>query len=428
MMTDKELEKILLQKDYCSKSIKLGWRGEGSLRIKIKKSDISFFLAKKVAGRNKEIKIGTHISCDPRSGIDLTEAMNTAKERSAQLFQIINTHDKGGTLRDLMNGYIDIDLKGAASQYNVRKTVDKHLLNKARFANLCDKPANQCATRELSKVMEVMYQNGIRSTCNKMRSYLHSAYNWGAKQSLNWSDSHTQNDEVQFYIESNPIAVIPTDPSLETAGKKQLSDHEIWLLWHYGRIAMGDLPGRLARLLLAACGPRPEHILRVPWECIHEDESYPYMELYSLKGGRKNKRRIDYIIPLNDLAVRELQELKVLTSGACRYLFPAKTAGRKFIPEQHMSPSSLIQMAYGLNDFCEQNYNISDFHFTFGRIRASVSARMHETKVKKEINRELLFHDKEGVTEKLYDKWEYKKEAAQAWSNYLKQLVSRPYH
>lgn len=195
---------------------------------------------------------------------------------------------------------------------------------------------------------------------------------------------------------------------------------------------MGQLPDRLARLLLAAYGTLPEHLIRVDWSCIHENKKYPHLELYSLKGNPKTlkRKRIDYIAPLNDIAINELKELRHLTSQVCKYPFPAKTGGRKFVHDEHISHDSFTKVTHQFNSFCEDNYGIPNISFTFGRIRTSVSTRLHEAKVSKEINTELLFHEKSGTSKKHYDRWEFKQEkliAARKWGYYLNNIISKPY-
>ncbi len=215
---------------------------------------------------------------------------------------------------------------------------------------------------------------------------------------------------------------------MEKAGKGQLTDRQIWEVWHLAPTIMGK-PGLVAQLLLALGGVRQEQLITTPWEKIKLEGSYPHILLTNTKG-RSNYTvgGRDYMVPLNQTAVALFTHLKRLY-GHCVYPFPGGTTGHESL-DKYMSYAAFNRPLSRFQKHLKNVIGSPSGWFTIGMIRGSISTRMNEAGVSKMIKEKIAGHNQKDVTTTHYDMWEYKKEkreATEQWESYLKKIISLPY-
>lgn len=427
-------------------SHKLMNRGDGTLLARIRPNRAELFYRYKDPGESnyRYHKVGNHHLNTPQ-GITVQKALSEAqrladlRREGCELDDYLSqtkvkkevkkkktVKKKSATFEQLLNDYTEIHLKDRRSYYSVKVSLKKHILDEPRFKHLIHSPANEVTPAHIVQIISRMiHELGLKQQCNRVRSYLSSAFSWGIKHDYNPALATTEREGIKYNIQFNPVLNIPVQEDFETYGKPQLSDRQIWLLWNYCLPTMGKA-GHLAQLLLALGGIRQEHVLNTPWKKIVLSGKYPHMKLISRKG--RGSKEYEYIVPLNKTALAIFKHLKIVY-GHCEYPIPA-SRGSGDVIDRPLSKDTFDKPLKRFRAFIRDNIGAEVPNFSLGMIRGTVSTRMHEAKVAKEIKEKLQGHNQKDVTTKHYDVWQYKEEKLQAslkWEKYLLKLVNQPY-
>ena len=185
----------------------------------------SFFLQYALNGKRKFLNLGRYPS------IGLSEAREKARINRDQLS--IGSHVSQnlqithGTIEDLINHYIEqMRLEGKRSwkkvqadiEFNVFTVIDKNT------------PAKDIEPSHIRKVLHTIIQRGANVQANRVRSYLHRAFELGI---FHDNDPKSLSDEYVFNITANPVAAVPKNAAAEKAGERTLSFDEITVIWNH---------------------------------------------------------------------------------------------------------------------------------------------------------------------------------------------------
>ncbi|WP_066017657.1 tyrosine-type recombinase/integrase [Endozoicomonas atrinae] len=433
---------------YKEISQKLANRGDGTLLIRIKPNKVELFFRYKEPGAKtyKYHKIGNHHLNSPvgltfqkalsdaqrladlrRDGHDISEILNKTKQelKPKPVASQPKTDTNIGTFQDLLNDYPEIHLAGRRSHKDVKNAFKNHIINVKRFGYLLEMPAAEIKPHHIVDIIaRLIHEVGVKQQCNRVRSYLSAAFAWAMKHDHNPA-LVTSDRPYKYKIEVNPVQNIPTQEDFESKGKEQLTDRQIWLIWHHGLSTMGK-SGHLAQLLLALGGVRQEHVLNTPWEKIKLKGKYPHLRMQSRKG--RGSKPYDYIIPINDTALEIFKYLQK-AYGHCNYPLPS-TKGSGDVLDTPLGHDTFDKPIKRFQAYVRDELELEALPFTFGMIRGSISTRMHEAGVKKATKEKLQGHNQKDVTTEHYDVWEYKEEkleASQKWEKYLLNLINTPY-
>ena len=219
-----------------------------------------------------------------------------------------------GTLKELCTAYISsLERRNSTSKRKAETLLNTHCLK--AFPELARKKARDIVPEDVVKVLSKMISEGKTTVCNRVRSYLHAAFNYGMKA------DHDPRQQVehgkQFHLSFNPVAAVPRQADFEKVRERRLDDHEIKQMWKCidkpipGCKIRTPLYGLLLKLCLACYGNRPQQILRCTWDDVDfVNRTLTFID-YKGKNGTGKKR----IIPLSKLAVDLLVEIKAISKG-----------------------------------------------------------------------------------------------------------------
>ena len=132
----------------------------------------------------------------------------------------------------------------------------------------------------------------------------------------------------------------------------------------------------------------------------------------------KAKNGITHRVPLTDLALNLLTEIKAL-SGHSRWIFPAPPTLNK---DTHMTGSAIDHALRRSKDAFQ---NIEGF--SPHTLRATTATNMASLRISGETISRILNHAKKGVTEQHYIKHTYdeeKRHALESWSQKLNEIIN----
>lgn len=198
----------------------------------------SWVLRTRTGSRDTSVKIGEFPAMTIRAASDA--ALDIVARRRP------DPRVKGGTLRDLLEGYIE-SLGDRPSAKDARWAAG-WLLGKQWEHPLSKRPAHMVETRELTALLRARAQAGATTSINRARSTLAAAFNYGARVD---NDPTRPESLPQFAIRSNPASLIERKAEFEVARKVVIPVDELPEIWDE-LVALGPRGafGRLALLTL----------------------------------------------------------------------------------------------------------------------------------------------------------------------------------
>ncbi len=307
-----------------------------------------------------------------------------------------------GTVDLLFSGYLSYMLKiGRRSVSDVKRSLEKDAL-----PYLTGMAARDVTAEHIRNILYTVIARGAERQANRLRSYLHSAFNWGIHHD---NDPRSMGSPVLFGITFNPVSQVPKNPDAEHVGERNLSFDEITRIWHDPAI---PLHHRLAlRLILASGGQRPGEITGARLNEFDLENSLWMMPLERVK----NKRH--HLLPLPDLALAVIDDIQCLHGRSGEWLFPA-----------HGDPTSLgaqnkSTLSSAVKPYCIQQ---GMEPWTPVDLRRTAKTRMGEIGIEKSVRDRIQNHALTDVSTRHYDRYDYlpeKREALKAWCEYLSSLL-----
>ncbi|GAA4650684.1 site-specific integrase [Kistimonas scapharcae] len=461
-LTDNKL--FDLYKDFCQlgnnkirKSYSLGGKGAGSLSVEVNISGVYFYYKYKKLKQIFTSAIGQHnLLNQNENGISLRQALKRAKtysdhkiagtiddyilgqklakkekkdkfEKEKRIKKEEKTHM---TFRQFLEWYLKFLLHNRTKSHweDVTSAFNKYIFSKKKFNSILKKKASDITSDDILAIINDAYidhDKVAKPIINRLRSYLLSSFSKGLQADYDYENK----PEKIIGLKYNPVSSVPRKKKIEGKGKEQLTDREIWLLWHYSINTMGEKLGRLVRLLLCLGGVRQEQLLRAEWIDLDIDFKIPNIMILNKKGQGKNDDDEWYAVPINGLAMNEIIALQDNFEDS-DFLFPE----RKKTPEKPMS-NSFDKQVKRFNAFIKTNFDTSKEKVLIGMIRGSVTTRMTEAKCDEKTIMRLQAHktnddDKNSVHHTVYNKSQYLEEKmteSKKWGNYLKNIINKKY-
>ncbi len=194
-----------------------------------------------------------------------------------------------GSVKELCDAYVaSLRRRNADASKKAHNLLATYCLKP--FPLLANKKASEVTPGDIVSVISRMIKNGITTTSNRVRSYLHAAFNYGLKAD---HDPRQQVDHgLRFHLQFNPVSAVPRQADFERIRDRRLNDDEIRLMWRdidKGKPSRSPLYGLLIRLCLACYGNRPQQILRCTWEDI--DFKNKTLTFLDMKGRTERLRK-----------------------------------------------------------------------------------------------------------------------------------------
>jgi integrase len=423
-LTDKEIRSAKPRYNKDGKVIKYDLtdstreRGTGSLVVRIASLNSKTFAYRfNLSGQKKYIQIGPYPAmslAQARDEVQQFKRDNKAgknpkveyeKKNAAQKMKDYE-ESKQGTVEQLFEAYT-ADMKARDKSTHKKVLLD---LKKEVFPTIDrETRAKDTTTDEYVDILAGIINRGASVQSNRIRSYLHAAFNYGLKQDR---DPAVKHKCIKFGLKVNPISVIPKQTNVEKPGKRYLSIPvmvELIELFHK-TVGVGYKTSTLLKLCIYTGGQRPHEIARLKWEHINFTKNCILMPAEITK----NKR--EHTVPFNKLTLKVLKELKKESFNS-PYLFPKSTNN-----DDHIEFTTISK---GVARFRKQ---FSDFPFFIPRdIRRSVKTGLTSNKVNKVDADRVHNHARNDVSSKHYDMYEYfdeKKEVLDKWNDLLEEALA----
>ena len=280
MLTDRQVRSFKPKaRDYAVVD-STGTRGQGRLQIRVRPngSKLWFFvywIPNPETGKSarKMVQLGAFpsmslaaareaagkLSTLYQQGVDVREHLRLEKRQEAVRQAAAR---RLGTFEDLLDSYLaGMQANGRRSVDHVRKSINLYVTKP--FPTLVERKASEVTTADIKDVLARMFERGVTTHANRVRSYLHAAFAFGLK---------AENDPreylgrpVSFGLQLNPVSAIPRQSDFERVGERLLTADEVRVLWAHAVSAMGVSMGTLPLLCLASGGQRAGELSRLSW-------------------------------------------------------------------------------------------------------------------------------------------------------------------
>ncbi len=399
------------------------WKGKQSIFIKLgvykaTSKSAGFTLAQL---REKALELAaTRQQIAPQ---DLKEYLGQKEAGRKQAAEEQQRHEEieasQGTLEDLCLSY---------TEHLRRRGVDAARKAEVLFTTYCFKPfpamvkkkARDVTPDDIVKILGTMIQKGITTTSNRVRTYLHAAFNHGLKAD---HDPRQQAEQgKRFYLNFNPVAAVPRQADYERVRERRLSTDEVrgmWLNFDNAGPPRSPLYGLLIKFCLACFGNRPQQIVRCTWDDIDlEARTLTFIDRKG-KGGRPKKR----VIPLSKIALSLLDEIRAISGS---HKWPFSITGRVIIKVDNLG-----RAIRDYNDLIQQqaidNGQEPPERWTAKDFRRTATNFLTYLRVPRE-QRYLLQSREDGSVESRHydhdDRIPEKRDSAKVYDKYLEQIIT----
>ena len=286
------------------------------------------------------------------------------------------------TLQSLLEAYAEyLKATGRISHNEVRSVFYVHITEP--WPEIAALPAAAVTTGEIIKILRRIAQAGKGRTANKVRSYLHSAFQV-AKTSKTRASIPEKFEE--FCVNHNPVADTSPDASQNQSDKNPLSLDELRMYWSLIKVIPG-FKGAVLQLHLLTGGQRIAQLVRLLTNDIQAEK----LRLYDPKGrsGRPARQHDVVLIKPAQAALAEC-----VSSGK----YALSTDGG----HTHLSGVTLSNWA------CEAAVGIPGFRAK--RLRSGVETLLAKLKVSTDVRAHLQSHGLGGIQARHYDGHDYLEE------------------
>jgi integrase len=398
-------------------------RGMGSLILQVNKSGTGIFrFSQKKDNKRSFIVIGKYCK-NGTSGVTLSEARKkfyelgklakgghdvkaTLAEELALKEKAKEIENSRGTFGALIDSYIySMKAEGKRTWNRVLYSIEKDV-----YPNIS--PEQIAATVDESQVITLlaeMINRGAVTQSNRVRSYLHTAFEVGIDHDKDPAKRHT---ETLFDLKNNPVAYIPKQKSAERIGTRFLSEIELKRLLKLldKNENISEFSANLIKLCIYSGGQRPYELLTIkPDKVDFKNKVLEIPPEYS-----KNKRA--HLLPLTETIFTLLKWFHDQgDQKQAKFLIYKKTN-----VEEHFRTDSLSTAIARFN-------HKNDFDKFIPRdIRRTCKTLMGSIRISKETRDRIQNHAFQDVSSKHYDKWQYlpeKREALEDWEAWCLNLI-----
>ena len=307
-----------------------------------------------------------------------TDPREQARQRRASA--AAKVEDAKHTLSALLDASCDhLEALGRRSHKDARSITRLHI--KERWPKIAALPAKDVTPDQIADVMRTLIEKGKDRTSNKLRSYVHAAYQV-AKAAR--SKPSIPIAFKAFGITHNPASDVEPDAAANRAACNPLTLDQLRTYWSILERQDG-LRGAALRLHLLTGGQRVAQFVRLRVSDITDGK----IVLFDQKGRPGHAARV-HTLPLTAAAAKALAECR--PTGDCAL----STHGGR----DHISADSLSRWASGF---------VGDTipGFTLKRVRSGVETLLAANRVSQDIRGRLQSHGIHGVQARHYDGYDY---------------------
>lgn len=314
-------------------------------------------------------------------------ALVASERKARQMAAEVQAQAAEHTLAKLCDEYCDyLESLGRTSHSDVRSIFKLHV--KEAWPQEAALPAGDVTPEQIADMMRRLLDAGKGRTSNKLRSYLHAAYQVARSAR---SKPSIPVAFKGFGIKINPVSDTTPDEAQNNPAKNPLSEQEL----RTDRRIIRDLPGftgAVLRLHLLTGSQRIAQFVRLRTPHIAAAE----ILLFDGKG-RPGRPPREHPVPLIKAAAKALKEC------APQGEYALSTDGGK----THLSPTTLSKWAAEAAGEAIENFQAK-------RLRSGVETVLAKAKISGEMRGRLQSHGIAGVQARHYDGHDYMDEKRQA--------------
>lgn len=412
----------------------VGSRGDGTLLFELRKSGAveSYYLYRH-EGKERKVKIGPYKTTRTGHGYSLADCREKAQKfaitrreiggdlkayleaEEIKLAQLEEERKKQeeieaskGTLADLLEAYTgQLERQGKPTAKDARYMFNKYVITP--FPELAEKKAHEVAISDITAVIRVMIEQGVTTSCNRVRSFLHAAFAFGLKADND--PRHQLENSSRFHLLHNPVSAIPRQADFEKTRDRSLDNDEVKQLWNgildVNRI--GKVMGLFIRFMIATGGQRPKQILACGWE---RYDFFRRTILIDDTKGRGGKR--EHLVPLTDRALTILEEVREITAD---YPWPFATSEKSPVRLDSLS-TAFTRYCVAVENEAKDNGGSMPERFTAKDIRRTAHNVMIDAGLSREERNLLQNHARSGIDTKHYNRHDQLPEKREAMRKY----------
>ena len=344
--------------------------------------------------RRKARKALSHVSegKDPAQQKKAEEAIQRRERLEAKTF--------GQLARQYIEEYAKLNKR---SWEEDERIIDKLL--KPEFGTLNVKEITRSHIRGFLRGMAAE----TRIQANRAHACLRKIFNWAIKEEI-------------VDMEGNPAAGISSPGGKEKPKERNLTDDEIKAVWK--EMEMDSTGPKRALQLILLTGQRPGEVVGITSEELNLNDA-----LWTIPGSRA-KNGLTNLIPLSNQTTRVLDKQREALefqrqkrqargekAGPNAFVFPC----RHLAKDKPMTVYAIDQEAQRISE------KLSVPGFTPHDLRRTCSTKLGEMLVPGHLIDKITNHKPTGITDRVYNKYDYlkeKQEALNAWGARLSRIVS----
>ena len=400
------------------------WKGKQSIFIKLgtykpPRTKVAGFTLKEIREKANELAtLRQQIS--PQ---DLKEYLSQQEEDRQQQVEEKKQQEaieaSKGTFEDLLNAYVANLYRLGRSSARQTETSLKRTVKKP-YPDMLKVKANKIVVDDIIKIIRRMISSGVTTQSNRVRSYLHAAFEYGLRAD---NDPMQQEEHgKRFYLHFNPVHAVPRQAQFERIRDRVLSNDEIrfyWLHFEKGRPTHSKLYGLLIRFMISAFGNRPEQLNH----CLWSDFDFNNRTLVFFDSKGKSARKKKRIIPLTSRAIDILEQARQ---------YSGNNPGPFYIGKKSpIDIGNFCTYVQYYNDWLEQQARDKGEpvpeRWTAKDIRGTATRLFTDCRVPKEQRYLLQSREDNSIESKHYDhddRLPEKRDVARIYDNYLGQILS----
>jgi integrase len=335
---------------------------------------------------------------------DVSESKDPAQQKKAE--EAVQRRERLGskTFGQLAKQYLEEYAKlNKRSWQEDERIIDKLL--KPEFGTVNVKEITRSHVRSFLRGMATK----TRVQANRAHACLRKIFNWAIKEEI-------------VDMEGNPASGISSPGGREKPKERNLTDDEIKAVWKEME-ADSTAPKRALQLILLT-GQRPGEVVGLPWEELDLSDA-----IWTLSGNRV-KNGMTNLVPLSNQAVRIIERQREAlesqrqkreksgeTSAPSAFVFPC----RHLAKDKPMTVYAIDQEAQRISE------KLGIPGFAPHDLRRTCSTKLGEMLVPGHLIDRITNHKPTGITDRVYNKYDYlkeKREALNAWGARLSRIVS----
>ena len=291
------------------------------------------------------------------------------------------------TVNDLIEEYLEKWAKPRKRSWQE----DERILKKDVASIIGKRKAKDVTKRDIILILDQVIDRGAPIAANRTLAAIRRMFN--------------------FAVERDIITITPCygvkAPSKENRRERVLSEDEIKSFWHGIDNASMFETSKLALKLQLVTGQRKGEIVSAEWD------EFDFKNNWWTIPASKAKNGNPHLVPLSELALELLQELKTISNNS-KWLFPSH------LGNGHITPNAID---HALRKNLDKFEGVK--HFNPHDLRRTAASLMTSLGISRLVVSKLLNHVENSVTA-IYDRHTYdeeKRQAMKAWSIKLREVV-----